>query len=569
MMYLLWMMAVASADERVPDWVTALEDELDRNTEALRLDEHEGPYHLRYKIQDLHVVSALSSFGGLVSSNVGVNRTLGVEVRVGSPDWDNTGVGSYKNGMSAMELPDVVTPTAARQVAWLATDEAYKDALEQLTRKTAQVERAPDHPGDYIMSPGVEDITLGAPAATADAEAVTGIVTTATREFLAYPSLTQGVATIAVEEGTRWVLDSEGTRVAMPAYELSLRFMAQARAEDGMRYGAERLVTVGEWTALPGPDDLRRLARETAEEALAAATAAPMVGEYVGPVVMEGQAATELFRWLLLPELVGTPPEGGLDDPSVSETMARTGRRILPQGWEVVDDPGAFPGHPGSYAFDHEGTPAEVVHAVQDGIVRDLLMSRTPRRGMGASNGHGRGGIGSRSSGYPSMVSVMPMRHMSHTRLMKEAKKAAQSYGLDHVIVIRRLTHPATTYLAQRFSFRSAEGLSLPEPLVAERVYLDGRVEQIRGLSFASVDRRLLRDIMMAGPVVERDLILGFDLRVPWLGPLDGIPSRMRVPEVLVGEMELLPAVGGKKSPPRLVAVERADEDPEDREVVP
>ena len=44
----------------------------------------------------------------------------------------------------------------------------------------------------------------------------------------------------------------------------------------------------------------------------------------------------------------------------------------------------------GTYDFDDEGTPAERVTAVENGVLRNFLMSRMPITGFSNSNGHGR-----------------------------------------------------------------------------------------------------------------------------------------------------------------------------------
>jgi hypothetical protein len=101
--------------------------------------------------------------------------------------------------------------------------------------------------------------------------------------------------------------------------------------------------------------------------------------------VFEDQAAAELFRYLASKELCGTPPE-----PSAQQGYRqlirggpRLGRRLLPAGWSIVDDPTRpLPGLPGGFDHDREGVPAERVELVSDGYVRDLVMSRVPRHDL-------------------------------------------------------------------------------------------------------------------------------------------------------------------------------------------
>ena len=44
----------------------------------------------------------------------------------------------------------------------------------------------------------------------------------------------------------------------------------------------------------------------------------------------------------------------------------------------------------GAYAFDNEGTPAQRVDVIQNGVLKGFLMSRMPIKNFAVSNGHGR-----------------------------------------------------------------------------------------------------------------------------------------------------------------------------------
>ena len=97
--------------------------------------------------------------------------------------------------------------------------------------------------------------------------------------------------------------------------------------------------------------------------------------EYVGPVIFEDGAALDLFRYLLVTQLQGTPPEVPFDSffgelGGSRNDAVRLKRRVLPIGWSVSDDPERDSSHPSSFHYDAEGTPASDVSLVEDGIVR-------------------------------------------------------------------------------------------------------------------------------------------------------------------------------------------------------
>ena len=85
---------------------------------------------------------------------------------------------------------------------------------------------------------------------------------------------------------------------------------------------------------------------------------------------------------------MGTPGEETGDDWGREDgvVLARVGRRVLPRGFQVVDDPSSSLGEAaGAYRFDDEGVPGQRVELVEEGVVQTLLMSRTPREDIAAS----------------------------------------------------------------------------------------------------------------------------------------------------------------------------------------
>ena len=264
-------------------------------------------------------------------------------------------------------------------------------------------------------------------------------------------------------------------------------------------------------------------------------------------MVFTGSAAVDLVRYLLVPQLEGTPAQIPFDswfgELGMQAGSVRLTRRVLPPGWDAVDDPTRHPEHPGAFEHDFEGTPSEAVSLVSDGIVQDVLMCRVPRKGTDGTNGHARGFLGNRPSGRVSQLDVTPDRHLSRAALVKRGLKLARAYGRDHVLVIDRLQEPAMLELGQDFWYDEDE-LPLPPPVSARRVYADGHEEVVRGVAFAAADRWLLRDIVAAGPRVEATWLAPAFGGWGGLGPTEGLASWTASAEVLVGEVELVPRPG-------------------------
>ncbi len=534
-----------------------LHEAVDHYATALELPEAPPVYHLRYHLVRLGSVQARGSFGSLVYVDPRTTHALGVELRMGSPAFDNLGFGGWENGLARTSLPIELTPHALRLNAWRLTDSAYKEGVEQFARKEAQVPERDDHPGDYTLTGPVVS-SVEAPV-VAPAEPLSELARRLSAAWLGGPVLDRGDVYVGHEAGSSWTIDSEGTDVRRASHETTLRAAAHLRTADGQLLTDAVLWTARDPGDLP-PEATMRSAIEQARDRLAAAAAAPLLDdEYVGPVLFEDDAATDLFRYLLPEQLEGTPAEIPFDtwfgDLGTSRDPVRVGRRVLPPGWAVIDDPQLLPDHPGAFTHDAEGTPTKALRLVDDGIVRTLAMSRTPRPGLTETNGHGRARIGQRAEGKVTMLSVVPPKRLSSTKLRKAALKLARSYGRDWVFVVRRLQVPAVRGLSRGggfLIFGNDEAPALPPPVVVVRLHADGREELVRGATFASVSRFVLRDLVAAGPQAATSAM--FPIGGGWadLGATEGLPGFTTAPAVLVGEMELVPTSGDPRDAPLL-----------------
>ena len=536
----------------------ALREELARNASKLSLPNAPPVHMMRYHVTRLSSLTAESTFGALRSWRDASGRELGVEVRVGTPEYDSSGFGGWETGARLHPLPESPGVGADLGVAWLETDRAYKDAVEQYGRKKATYTQPKDHPGDWqVLPPGKGD-EGAAPAA--DVGWLTQRVREVSAAFVAFPALESGGTELGAEAGFHHILGLDGTNLRIRRQEVSLAATATARADDGMLVADRRMWTVRKTSQLPPLEQMQAEAASMARELLAAADSPMAKDEYVGPVVFRGQAAADLFRHLLIPQLEGTPPvvpfdtvigemgQGLLPDAS---GHARLSRRVLPMGWEVVDDPRRDLGHPASFEFDAEGAAAQRVELVTDGIVRTLLMGRIPRRGVAGSNGHARGRPGERLHGRASMTAVQGPAAGQQTSdfLIKRGLELARSYGHDHVLVIDRLIDPSMIP-GEVSTGDEGSGLGLPPPVVARRIHADGREELIRGLGFAGVHRWVLRDIAAAGPSVELSYMAPFRPGATTFTPIHGMPTWISAPEVVVGEMELVPRAADPRERP-------------------
>jgi hypothetical protein len=152
----------------------------------------------------------------------------------------------------------------------------------------------------------------------------------------------------------------------------------------------------------------------------------------------------------------------------------------------VVDDPGRdVDGLPGGFRFDLEGIPAQPVNLVDDGYVRDLLLTRVPRSERVGSNGHARGLLTGDWAARLSVWEVRADRNVSVGAFQRQVSRTMKGAGLDRILVVRGL--------------QAGKAGSLPRPTDAVWLADDGSEQPVLSLQFSASDRRTLRDIAAAG----------------------------------------------------------------------
>src|SRR5260370_16933347 len=124
----------------------AMRDEMSRAKARLELkvpgtDEPVRPYYLEYRLLDLDVREVVGEFGALMTSTHVKNRFMNVVARVGDYKQDSS------NFVSDEGFRGFIGPTGSvgidrdydslRQDLWIATDQAFKEAVETYSRKRA------------------------------------------------------------------------------------------------------------------------------------------------------------------------------------------------------------------------------------------------------------------------------------------------------------------------------------------------------------------------------------------------------------------------------------------------
>ena len=466
-----------------------------RAMQELRLKGAPAPFRAVLAVFDYESYSAQAQFGELGGEFSDRARPTRVQVVVGDDQIDS---GRFRGSVpSAVARPrlviDDVLPAIERDL-WMATDTSYKAAIKrwQIKRSALAALGGEAPPPDWSPAPKVNSVAERTPWQI-DRKELKKLARTASGRLREIEGLRRGEVTARTLQGHYLMVNSEGTRLVQPEGYSIVRAYADHLRQDGVRISDHR-----EWVArtqqdLPAPAAIAAMVDAMGKNVMTRA-GAESVDYYEGPVLFEGEAAQDFLRHLLPSELLGTPPA-----PDSRRTYrqrvregARIGRRVLPAGWGVIEDPDRpNRGKAGGFVYDREGVRAQKVVLVRDGYVRDLLMTRVPRRELTKSNGHARGDVQGDWSAELSLWSVKPAKTLSRRAMMKRADRARKAARQDRLLVVRRL------------GLRGGRMNPLPRPAEAVWRLSNGKEIPISSLEFQKVDRRTLRSIVAAGAGIQ------------------------------------------------------------------
>jgi TldD protein len=536
----------------------AMQDELARSMSDLRLGDESRPYYLAYTLYDLDQATVGATLGAVTAAHAYRGRVLRTDLRVGDPSFDNS---NFEGGARVETVPLEDDYAALRRELWLRTDEAYKSALETLARKRAaaagQAAAADDESvGDFSKEAAarLEVPFAGGPT---DPEALRETVRRLSALFIEFPDLTSSHVTATAAIVRRRLLSSEGTFVDDNQHTVRIDVVADTQAPDGMKLRSFVPFTALTPAGLPPLAEMEKAVRAMAKE-LSAMRTAPVASSGAGAVLFEGPAAAQLVKLLLGDQVAGTPPpktsSASSDEGDDQSAFAsKLGQKVAAPILSAVDDPllETGPGKAplfGAYRIDDEGVPAQKVALVEHGVLKSLLMSRTPRKEIAHSNGHARAPRFAAARARLGTLVVSATHALSHAALLAELGKIAKGGGVT-TYVVRLLDDDSlpgadADDLAALLSFSTgAHGPPPLHPLVVYRVD-HGKETLVRGALLEGLLPRSLKDITAIGgdATVYNYLEAG--------SGFSGIPSTVIAPALLVSDVDIRRQSGKNRKPP-------------------
>jgi len=545
----------------------AMSDELARSMSELHMAGATPPYYLAYALSDIEQAVVTATFGAVSAAYGYQGRTLRTDVRVGDPSFDNSNTSESMFGGNVESLPGDDDYAALRRELWLRTDEAYKNAIETLAKKRSAAAGQSTADGDGDIPDFSRDppskLVVPFPGPAPEPDQLMDVVTRLSAAAREFPEVAGSRVTGTYATIRRRFASSEGAASDEARGTVRVDAVAETQAPDGMR-----LVNFVSFTALvpsglPPLVEMERSVHHMLTELVAMRTA-PIASNGAASILFEGGAAGQIAKLLLGDNLAGTPAprtaSGGEERGQTSDFAERLGQKVGSSLLMAVDDPlrEAGPDHGplfGTYRVDDEGIRAERVTVLEAGIVKGLLMTRTPRKEITHSNGHARatrfGGphavVGNLIlSGKPGAAHV----GLSRPALLHELARTAKEGGLRSYVV-RLLDEPSLPGVAgaedtaSMFSL-GGNGRSVPsvKPLVVYRLDAGGKEELVRGLTLEGLVPRSLRDLVAMGKDATT-----YNYQEGGAGFV-GIPSSVVTPALLITDVDVRRAIGKNRRPP-------------------
>jgi TldD protein len=568
----------------------AMRDEMARSKTRLELkipgtNESVKPYYVEYRLLDLDVREIVAQFGTLLTTTHNRNRFMDVEARVGNYKLDSSnfisddGFRGFIGSQGSVGIDRDYD--SLRQDLWIATDQAFKEAVETYSRKQAYL-------SSLARQSEVDDFSKATPI-----QIIEPLVTSdwssrnweqeardASATLRIFPEIYESRVTYYLVYATEYLLTSEGTEIRTNRSFAAVESGMNTLASDGMPLNHMYATYAPKPADLPNVDAVRKGLNVTGSELMALRAAQP-AQDYTGPVLFEARAAAPLVAQVLGPAMNGSRPPLAFQ-PVVEQLMGnlggksdwagRLGARVLPQSVTVIDDPGVkdYHGTPliGGYAVDDEGVRAQKVTVVDNGSLKALLMSRRPGNDSDQSNGHGRSGFLTDAKPTMSNLFFRSTETVSPAELKKKFLDQCRSEKLQYCVIVKEMDNPSLSLLHQDdfssllASYGGGAGTGDRLPLMVYKIYPDdGREEPIRGARIIGVNTRALRNL---GGIGNDDFVYNYmqsqiaGFSGTALGAFGsaqgGLPASVVAPSLLFEELEVRGARGEPKRLPLLPA---------------
>lgn len=463
--------------------IKAMDTELKRSMKKLsRLDP--PIYFLSYQIDSERSVSVAATLGEKAYSYTSSHYTADIDARAGGRELDNTR--KLKSIDYGRRNPNILTsgympsPKQIRNMLWLLTEEALTAAQEDYLKvKTNALtsSKREDNSDDFSKKGKAASYYAPIEDSPLISQQMLEDMTKRTEQYSAIFKDQDFILSSAVSYSAalknKYFVNSEGTKIVQGQVLARLSYNITSRNKDGM------ILERGNYYDFTTPDEIPSsekvisdINRSIAE--LKALQNAPAAEPFHGPVILKNKATGVFFH-----EILGHRVEGHRQkDDDFGQTFTnKINKQVISPLISVYDNPTMkyFNTVPlrGYYAYDDEGIASQNVTVIENGVLKNFLMSRSPIKGFDSSNGHGRKQAGYRPVSRMGVTMVEAAQTVPFDTLKQMLKEEIKKQNKPYGLIIDDISGGFTmidTSSPQAFKVN---------PLLVYKVYPDDRPDEI------------------------------------------------------------------------------------------
>ena len=454
-----------SPDNENDPQLTSIKTEIDRNMKGLKLKNMAGPFYIEYRMGDIKSINIRATRGNLIGSYLYAFRNGAPTVLVGDYNMNNLnavtsydqlyGYGNYPAGMVQGDNDAVI-----RTTIWKGLDSKYKTAAELYSNKKGLLNQM-TIPEEERNIPDFQQMTASThifPARPIEFKKteLENYIKKASEVFKEYKELNNSEVSLYGVNGEKRYYNSEGTICHYPDNLIWITISTRSQTTDGQEMQQEKALLFESIEELPDQATLQAICKEQAELMIKKLAANMIKEAYVGPVLFEGEAVADLLE-----KYMADSEKGILAKRKViaSDEMSRYGgsmlnenslesmvnKKVISRDLSLTSLTGTaeYKGKKllGHYEVDAQGVvPDKELVLIEDGVLRNMLMNRTPTKKFRKSNGHARVSIdNNRVTLQPGVLRLSCKSGQSPEKIKKQLIAAAKEEDYPYAYIVRKI----------------------------------------------------------------------------------------------------------------------------------
>jgi predicted Zn-dependent protease len=445
--------AASKTDKNKDVIADAIQKEVDRALEGLRIEGLQAPFFISYTLDDVKQLRISASNGSIVYSRNFPFRGGGSRLLIGDYQCTDENFAGTTGGTSGYDGTPCLdnSEEGIRNTVWRDLDAVYKNAAETYEQKLSAIKQlnipAKDlELPDWDKTPVIVKNDIPIPEINLDEKTYEEYVKAASTVFSNYKQqIFVSSVSLHIYSSVVYFYNTEKSSYRMPVNFTSIEVSAQTKTDDGEDLEASFDITLGNSNDLPKIDDLKKQCTDLAEKLLEEVQAPKLEEAYTGPVLFEDLSVVRSFyfnffrgEYSLVAQRKPFSANGMSYGGNGLEEMIN--KRITAREISIEDLTGT-PEYKGIKLLGYTPIDAQAVATppslllVENGVLKTLLNDRVPTQKVPHSNGHAM--FLSGSGAGTGVIKMSDSRTKSREELRKELFRIAKEEGYEYAYIVR------------------------------------------------------------------------------------------------------------------------------------